>query len=164
MSLIRIVAFIVALFGIAPSAHAQIVSSPPPTPPGIPIAFATSVRINSTGDVAVIPITVPNVSYIVVTGVIITNASATPDSGDVGGVYTAASGGGTELAAIGSNLAGLTSPTLAKLWLRGATGGLATTEPVLTNNSDNIYLNFSNADPNPITVDIYIFGVAIPYF
>lgn len=159
LAIFRVLAVLAALASVA---HAQIAGPSPPTPPGAPIAFATGVPINATGDAVVIPITVPNVSYVVVTGVIITNASATPGSTDSIQIWTGPSASGTQLFTVGlANLNALSSPTLAALLLSATS---TTIQPVLVSGTDNLYFNVSAADPNPITVDVYVFGVAIPYF
>lgn len=116
------------------------------------IGFLKSANFNSTADQP-IPIAPGSAgqSYII-QGILCTNASAAPTLA-TGGVYTAASKGGTQVVSAAQTYTALSS-TLIALQLTMANTSRRTEDP--------LYLSLSVAQGSAVTADCYVIGYPLP--
>jgi hypothetical protein len=107
-------------------------------------------NLNSTADQA-IPIAA---GKYILRRIVVTNASGTPSLA-VGGIYTAASKGGTQVVAATQVFSGLTSaPVSVDLTLAAGAIGAALT-------ASQLFLSLTTAQGSAMTADLFIFGDAL---
>jgi hypothetical protein len=107
-------------------------------------------NLNSTADQA-IPIAA---AKYVIRRIVVTNASGTPTLA-VGGVYTAASKGGSAVVAATQAFSGLTGGTVSlDLTIAAAGIGVALT-------AAQLFLSLTTAQGSAMTADLYVFGDAL---
>jgi len=107
-------------------------------------------NLNSTADQA-IPIAA---AKYVIRRIVVTNASGTPTLA-VGGIYTAASKGGSAVVAATQAFSGLTGGTVSlDLTIAAAGIGVALT-------AAQLFLSLTTAQGSAMTADLYIFGDAL---
>lgn len=108
-------------------------------------------NMNVTTDQA-IPITRIGSQKYIITKIVVTNASTSLTAAD-GGIYTAASKGGTAIVAAAQVYTALTSATVA-LDLTLAVNNTYTL--------DNLYFSLTGTQGGAATADIYVFGIVLP--
>lgn len=111
------------------------------------LGFVKGVNGAATGDQGMIKIEATN--YII-DKITVTNASATPVLAQAA-IRTAASGGGSAIVAA----AVLTSLTSAAIFSDRTLAAPATTSVL---NADNLYVNVTVANADPLTFDVYVYG------
>jgi hypothetical protein len=117
------------------------------------IGFLKSANMNVTTD-NTIPINVAGAAKYAVTSILVTNASISLTTA-AGGVYPAASKGGTPLVAAGQAYSALTTATS----LLALTLAAAATNTTYT--AANLFLNLTSAQGAGATADIYVFGIPL---
>jgi hypothetical protein len=109
------------------------------------LAVYPSVNVNSTGDVATLPIA--NSSNWSVSNVVFTNASTSLTTA-AAGVFTAPSAGGTAIVA-NAALSGLTGSTVVSQ---------RTVASTAIQTGQNLYVNVGTAQGAAATMDVYVYG------
>lgn len=117
------------------------------------IGFLKSANMNITTD-NTIPLTLAGATKFAVTSILVTNASTSLTTA-AGGVYSAASKGGTAIVAAAQTYSALTTAT-SLLSLTIAAAGSASTFAV-----SNLFLNLTSGQGSAATADIYVFGIPL---
>lgn len=117
------------------------------------IGYLKSANMNIATD-NIIPINVAGAAKYAVTSILVTNASTSLTTA-AGGVYPAATKGGTPLVASTQVYTALTGATsLLSLTLAAAATNITYT-------ATNLYLNLTTAQGAPATADVYVFGIPL---
>lgn len=109
------------------------------------LASATGVNVNTTGDVATLPII--NSTNYSISNVVFTNASTSLTTA-AAGLFTAPSGGGTAIVA-NAALSALTGSTVVSQ---------RTVASTATQSGQNLYVNVGTAQGAAATMDVYVYG------
>jgi hypothetical protein len=117
------------------------------------IGFLKSANMNITTD-NTIPLTLVGASKFAITSILVTNASTSLTTA-AGGVYSAASKGGTAIVASSQAYSALTAAT-SLLSLTIAAAGTASTFAV-----SNLFLNLTTGQGSAATADVYVFGIPL---
>jgi hypothetical protein len=117
------------------------------------LGYLKSANMNITTD-NTIPLTLCGAAKYAITSILVTNASTSLTTA-AGGVYSAASKGGTAIVASGQAYSALTAAT-SLLSLTIAAAGTASTFT-----GANLYLNLTSAQGGAATADVYVFGIPL---
>lgn len=109
------------------------------------LASATGVNVNTTGDVATLPII--NSTNYSISNVVFTNASTSLTTA-AAGLFTAPSAGGTAIVA-NAALSALTGSTVVSQ---------RTVASTATQSGQNLYVNVGTAQGAAATMDVYVYG------
>jgi len=119
---------------------------------GILLGKLISANMNSTDDQRIVMFSNP--SKFILRRIVVTNASTSLTTA-VGGVYTAASKGGTAVVANSQVYSSLSASTLFLDLTLSTTGSASTT---VKSSIPNLYLSLSTAQGAAATADVYVYG------
>jgi hypothetical protein len=119
---------------------------------GILLGKLISADMNSTSDQRIVMFSNP--SKFILRRIVVTNASISLTTA-AGGVYTAASKGGTAVVASSQAYSSLTASTLFLDLTLSATGSASTT---VKSSIPNLYLSLTTAQGAAATADVYVYG------
>ena len=119
---------------------------------GILLGKLISANMNSTADQQITML--DNPSKFLLRRIVVTNASISLTTA-AGGVYTAASKGGTAVVAAAQAYSSLTTSALFLDLTLSATGSASTT---VKSNIPNLYLSLTTAQGAAATADVYVYG------